>query len=193
MGNRADGKVLAQNKKASHDYFIEDTYECGIVLTGTEIKSLRLGRANIGDAFATIRNGEAFIHNIHISPFEQGNRHNPSDPTRARKLLLKKVEIRKLFGLAKQDGYALVPLKIYVRNGFAKLLIGLGKGKSNMTSGIPLRNVMHNVIFKECYARSKRLLVSNVCLNGIRYKSSVAAYLCASRKTNCFLFGIVLY
>jgi SsrA-binding protein len=129
MGTRADGKVLAQNKKASHDYFIEDTYECGLVLTGTEIKSLRLGRANIGDAFATIRNGEAFIHNVHISAFEQGNRSNPADPTRARKLLLKKVEIRKLFGLAKQDGYALVPLKIYVRNGFAKLLIGLGKGK----------------------------------------------------------------
>jgi len=129
MSKKADGKVLAQNKKASHDYFIEDTYECGMVLTGTEIKSLRLGRANIGDAFATIRNGEAFIHNVHISPFEQGNRHNPTDPTRARKLLLKKAEIRKLFGLAKQEGYTLVPLKIYVRNGFAKLLIGLGRGK----------------------------------------------------------------
>ncbi|WP_248929545.1 SsrA-binding protein SmpB [Paenibacillus hamazuiensis] len=129
MGKKADGKVLAQNKKASHDYFIEDTYECGLVLTGTEIKSLRMGKANIGDAFALIRNGEAFIHNMHISPFEQGNRHNPSDPTRARKLLLKKAEINKLLGLAKQEGYTLVPLKIYVRNGFAKLLIGLGKGK----------------------------------------------------------------
>jgi SsrA-binding protein len=127
--NRADGKVLAQNKKASHDYFIEDTYECGLVLTGTEIKSLRLGRANIGDAFATIRNGEAFIHNIHISPFEQGNRFNPDDPTRTRKLLLRKDQIRKLLGQVKQEGYTLVPLKIYVRNGFAKLLIGLGRGK----------------------------------------------------------------
>ncbi|MCS7459214.1 SsrA-binding protein SmpB [Paenibacillus doosanensis] len=126
---KADGKLLAQNKKASHDYFIEDTYECGMVLTGTEIKSLRLGRANIGDAFATIRNGEAFIHNVHISPFEQGNRHNPTDPTRTRKLLLKKAEIRKLLGQAKQEGYTLVPLKIYVRNGYAKLLIGLGRGK----------------------------------------------------------------
>ncbi|MFE5322843.1 SsrA-binding protein SmpB [Paenibacillus sp. NPDC056579] len=129
MSKKADGKVLAQNKKASHDYFIEDTYECGMVLTGTEIKSLRMGRANIGDAFATIRNGEAFIHNVHISPFEQGNRHNPTDPTRTRKLLLKKQEIGKLFGLAKQEGYTLVPLKIYVRNGYAKLLIGLGRGK----------------------------------------------------------------
>ncbi|GCL74731.1 SsrA-binding protein SmpB [Paenibacillus naphthalenovorans] len=129
MSKKSENKVLAQNKKASHDYFIEDTYECGLVLTGTEIKSLRQGRANIGDAFATIRNGEAFVHNMHISPFEQGNRHNPGDPTRARKLLLKKAEINKLFGLAKQEGYTLVPLKVYVRNGFAKLLLGLGKGK----------------------------------------------------------------
>ncbi|MBP1157692.1 MULTISPECIES: SsrA-binding protein SmpB [unclassified Paenibacillus] len=129
MSKKSENKVLAQNKKASHDYFIEDTYECGLVLTGTEIKSLRLGRANIGDSFATIRNGEAFVHNMHISPFEQGNRHNPSDPTRARKLLLKKAEISKLLGQAKQEGYTIVPLKIYVRNGYAKLLIGLGKGK----------------------------------------------------------------
>ncbi|MGO4111628.1 SsrA-binding protein SmpB [Paenibacillus sp. YAF4_2] len=124
-----DGKQLAQNKKASHDYFIEDTYEAGIVLMGTEIKALRMGKANIGDAFATIRNGEMFIHNMHISPFEQGNRHNPTDPTRARKLLLHKQQIHKLLGQSKQEGYSIVPLKIYVRNGYAKLLIGLGKGK----------------------------------------------------------------
>ncbi|CAM3004534.1 SsrA-binding protein SmpB [Paenibacillus sediminis] len=129
MGNKNDGKVLAQNKKASHDYFIEDTYEAGMVLTGTEIKSLRMGRANISDAFATIRNGEIFIHNMHISPFEQGNRFNPSDPTRARKLLLHKEQIHKLLGLTKQEGYTIVPLKVYVRNGYAKLLLGLGKGK----------------------------------------------------------------
>lgn len=129
MGKTNVDKPLAQNKKASHDYYIEDTYEAGIVLTGTEIKSLRTGKANINDAFATVRNGEMFIHNMHISPFEQGNRHNPTDPTRARKLLLHKAEISKLLGLSKQEGYTLVPLKIYVRNGFAKLLIGLGKGK----------------------------------------------------------------
>ncbi len=129
MGKKAEGKQLAQNKKASHDYFIEDTYEAGIVLTGTEIKSMRLGKSNISDSFATIRNGEAFIHNMHISPFEQGNRSNPSDPTRARKLLLKKLEIRKLLGAVKQQGYAIVPLKIYVKNGYAKLLIGVGRGK----------------------------------------------------------------
>jgi SsrA-binding protein len=122
-------KPLAQNKKASHDYFIEETYECGMVLSGTEIKSVRKGKANIGDSFATIRNGEAFVHNMHISPFEQGNRSNPEDPTRTRKLLMKKFEIKKLLGAAKQQGYAIVPLKIYIRNGYAKLLIGLGKGK----------------------------------------------------------------
>jgi len=128
MAKKNDEKPLVQNRKASHDYYIEETYEAGIVLTGTEIKSIRQGKANINDAFATIRNGEVFIHNMHISPFEQGNRFNP-DPTRARKLLLHKAEIHKLLGLVKQEGYTLVPLKIYTRNGFAKLLIGLAKGK----------------------------------------------------------------
>lgn len=122
-------KPLAQNKKASHDYFIEETYEAGIVLTGTEIKSLRRGRANLNDAFATIRNGEMFLHNMHISPYEEGNRSNPSDPARARKLLLHKAQIHKLLGETKREGYTLVPLKVYVRNGYAKVLIGLGKGK----------------------------------------------------------------
>ncbi len=122
-------KPLAQNKKASHDYFIEETYEAGLVLTGTEIKSLRRGRANLSDAFATIRNGEMFIHNMHISPFEEGNRSNPSDPTRARKLLLHKVQIHKMLGESKREGYTIVPLKVYVRNGYAKVLIGMGKGK----------------------------------------------------------------
>ncbi|MEB3103188.1 SsrA-binding protein SmpB [Ferviditalea candida] len=129
MAKKAEGNVLAQNRKASHDYFIEDTYEAGMVLTGTEIKSLRQGKANISDSFATIRNGEAFIHNMHITPFEQGNRYNPADPTRARKLLLKRAQIMKLLGHVKQEGYTLVPLKVYVRNGYAKLLLGLGKGK----------------------------------------------------------------
>ncbi|MGG4049047.1 SsrA-binding protein SmpB [Paenibacillus favisporus] len=128
-GKKSDGKVLAQNKKASHDYFIEDTYEAGMVLTGTEIKSIRNGRANIGDAFATIRNGEIHIHNMHISPFEQGNRYNPTDPTRTRKLLMHKEQIHKLLGQTKQEGYTIVPLKVYIRNGYAKLLLGLGRGK----------------------------------------------------------------
>ncbi|MFD2114944.1 SsrA-binding protein SmpB [Paenibacillus yanchengensis] len=130
MGSKkSDGKQLAQNRKASHDYFIEETFEAGMVLKGTEIKSLRNARANISDAFATIRNGEIFIHNMHISPFEQGNIHNPTDPTRTRKLLMHKEQIRKLLGQSKQEGYSIVPLKVYIRNGYAKLLLGLGKGK----------------------------------------------------------------
>jgi len=129
MGKQSDGKELAVNRRASHDYFIEETYEAGMVLTGTEIKSVRAGKVNINDAFATIRNGEAFVHNMHISPYAQGNRYNPSDPTRARKLLLKRREIDKLVGVVKQQGYTLVPLKIYLRNGFAKLLLGVAKGK----------------------------------------------------------------
>lgn len=122
------GKVIAQNKKANHDYFIEETYETGIVLQGTEIKSLRNGRANLKDSYARVHNGEMFLYNLHISPYEQGNRHN-HDPLRTRKLLLHKKEISKLIGLTKEEGYALVPLKIYLKNGYAKLLLGLGRGK----------------------------------------------------------------
>lgn len=127
---KLEGKVVAQNKKATHDYFIEETYEAGIVLTGTEIKSIRAGKANIKDAFARIKNGEVFLWNAHISPYEQGNRYN-HDPLRTRKLLMKKKEISKLIGTTKEQGYTLVPLKIYLKNGFAKVLIGLGKGKKN--------------------------------------------------------------
>lgn len=121
-------KPLAQNKKASHDYFIEDTYEAGMVLQGTEIKSIRAGRVNLKDAHARIDNGEVKVINMHIAPYEQGNRYN-HDPTRTRKLLLHRREIDRLIGLTQQQGYTLVPLKIYIKNGFAKLLIGLGKGK----------------------------------------------------------------
>ncbi|AZB44416.1 SsrA-binding protein SmpB [Bacillus sp. FJAT-42376] len=125
---KGTGKVLAQNKKANHDYSIEDTYEAGIVLQGTEIKAIRAGRVNLKDSFARIQAGELFVHNMHVSPYEQGNRYN-HDPLRTRKLLLHKGEISKLIGLTKEEGYALVPLKIYLKNGFAKVLIGLGKGK----------------------------------------------------------------
>lgn len=122
------GKAIAQNKKASHDYFIEDTYEAGIVLQGTEIKSIRAGRVNLKDSHARINNGEMVLINLHIATYEQGNRFN-HDPTRTRKLLLHRKEIDKLIGLTQQEGFALVPLKIYIKNGFAKVLIGLGKGK----------------------------------------------------------------
>lgn len=121
-------KPLAQNRKASHDYFIEETYEAGIVLQGTEIKSIRAGRVSLVDAHVRIVNGEAQIINMHIATYEQGNRFN-HDPTRTRKLLLHRKEIDKLFGLVQQKGYAIVPLKLYIKNGFAKVLIGLGKGK----------------------------------------------------------------
>lgn len=121
-------KPLAQNRKASHDYFIEETFEAGLVLQGTEIKSIRAGRVNISDAHVRIMNGEAFIINMHVAPYEQGNRFN-HEPTRSRKLLLKRSEIDKLFGLVQQKGYTIVPLRLYIKNGFAKLLIGLGRGK----------------------------------------------------------------
>jgi len=126
---KGKGKVIAQNRKANHDYFIEETYEAGIVLQGTEIKSIRAGRVSIKDAHARIdESGEVFLINMHIATYEQGNRFN-HDPTRSRKLLLHRKEIDKLIGLIQQKGYALVPLRIYIKNGFAKVLLGLGKGK----------------------------------------------------------------
>jgi len=121
-------KVVAQNKKATHDYFIEESYEAGIILTGTEIKSIRAGKANLKDSFARISNGEVYLHNMHISPFEHGNRFN-HEPTRTRKLLLHKGEISKLIGKTKEQGYSLVPIKLYLKNGFAKLDLALAKGK----------------------------------------------------------------
>ncbi|MCR2822460.1 SsrA-binding protein SmpB [Lederbergia panacisoli] len=125
---KGEGKLIAQNKRANHDYFIEDTYEAGMVLQGTEIKSIRAGKVNIRDSFARIQNGELFLHNAHISPYEQGNRYN-HDPLRTRKLLLHRKEINKLIGESKEQGYSIIPLKIYLKNGVAKILIGLGKGK----------------------------------------------------------------
>lgn len=125
---KESGRVLAQNRKASHDYFIEETFEAGIVLQGTEIKSIRAGRVNLKDSFARVRNGEVFLYNMHISPYEQGNRYN-HDPIRTRKLLLHRKEINRLIGETKEQGYAIIPLKIYIKNGFAKVLLGLGRGK----------------------------------------------------------------
>jgi SsrA-binding protein len=125
---KGSGKVIAQNKKAYHDYFIEETYEAGIVLQGTEIKSVRAGRVNLKDSYAQIKNGEVFLIGMHISPYEQGNRYN-HDPERTRKLLLHNKEISKLIGDTKEAGYSIVPLKLYLKNGFAKVLIGLAKGK----------------------------------------------------------------
>lgn len=125
---KGEGKTIAQNKKAYHDYFIEETYEAGIVLQGTEIKSIRAGKCNLKDSYAKIINGEVFLIGMHISPYEQGNRYN-HDPERTRKLLLHRKQINKLIGETKEAGYSLVPLKIYLKNGYAKVLIGLAKGK----------------------------------------------------------------
>ena len=125
------GKLLSQNKKARHDYFIEDTYECGIVLTGTEIKSARLGKINLKDSYAKIVDGEMFVFNMHIAPYEQGNRFNV-DSKRPRKLLLHKKEIRKLIGATTQEGLTLVPLKVYLNpKGLAKMELAVAKGKKN--------------------------------------------------------------
>ncbi|WP_124728340.1 SsrA-binding protein SmpB [Staphylospora marina] len=127
MGNKGV-KVIAKNKKAFHDYQIEERYEAGIVLTGTEIKSIRQGRVNLKDSYARIDKGELFIIGMHISPYEQGNRFNV-DPTRTRKLLMHRREIDKLHGLVQREGYTLVPLDVHLRNGFAKVELGLAKGK----------------------------------------------------------------
>ncbi len=135
---KGTGKVLAQNKKANHDYFIEETIEAGMVLTGTEIKSVRGGKVQLKDSFVRIRNGEAWISNMHISPFDQGNRFN-HDPLRSRKLLLHKKQINELVGAVKRDGYTIVPLKMYVKDGYAKLLIGVGKGKKDYDKRDDLR------------------------------------------------------
>ena len=123
-------KIVCENRKARHDYFIHEAYETGIELQGTEVKSLRAGRANLKDSFATIENGEIFLENMHISPFEQGNIFN-HDPLRKRKLLLHKSEILKLFGETRQKGFTLVPLKIYFKHGRAKLELALASGKHN--------------------------------------------------------------
>lgn len=125
---KGEGKVVAQNKKARHDYTIVDTIEAGLVLTGTEIKSVRAARITLKDGYAQIKNGEAWLVNVHITPYEQGNIWN-QEPERTRKLLLKKREIDKLANELKGTGMTLVPLKVYLKDGFAKVLLGLAKGK----------------------------------------------------------------
>ena len=121
-------KTIAKNPTAYHNYNIEDKLETGIVLSGTEIKSIRTGKVNLKDTYAIIKNGEVFIVGMHISPYEHGNIFN-KDPLRNRKLLLNRKEINKLIGLVKQKGYSLVPIKLYFKGSFVKLELGIGKGK----------------------------------------------------------------
>ncbi len=122
--------IEIKNKKASFDYFIEETYEAGIVLTGTEIKSIRKGSANLKDSYARVKNNEIFLTNMFISIYEEGNRFN-HDERRERKLLLNKKEIYKISNKVQKEGYSLVPVKLYLKNGRAKILLGVAKGKKN--------------------------------------------------------------
>ncbi|MGM0689869.1 MAG: SsrA-binding protein SmpB [Bacillota bacterium] len=121
-------KVISTNRKARHDYHIEETYEAGIVLTGTEVKSVRNTRVNLKDSYARVDNGEIFLYNMHISPYEQGNRFN-HEPMRIRKLLMHKAEIGRLTGKTQEKGYSLIPLKIYLKKGLIKIELGLARGK----------------------------------------------------------------
>lgn len=147
----AVSKLIANNKKARHEYFIEDVIETGIVLTGTEVKSIRMGKANIKESYAVIKNGEIFIQGMHISPYEMGNRFN-TDPLRVRKLLLHKREINKIIGLTQQKGYALTPLRLYLNEkGLVKLEIGIAKGKK-------LHDKRHDIAAKDANRDIQRAL-----------------------------------
>ena len=121
-------KPVAQNRKAYHDYFVEETYECGLCLQGTEVKSIRLGRVNLKESFAIVRSQEIYVEGMHVSPYEQGSIFN-HDPLRPKKLLLHKSEIRKLYSQVQRQGYTLVPLQIYLKDGRMKMELGLCKGK----------------------------------------------------------------
>lgn len=124
----SDIKIVCQNKKARHDFFIEETMEAGIVLLGTEVKSLRDGRANLMDSYAWVENNEAYLYNCHISPYSPATQFN-HDPTRKRKLLLHRKEINRLIGASREKGYSLIPLKIYFKKGIAKVELSIAKGK----------------------------------------------------------------
>lgn len=130
MAKERQNKTLAENRKARHDYFIEESFEAGIELVGTEVKSIRAGRANLKDSYADIVNGEVFVRNMHISPYEHGNIYN-KDPLRDRKLLMHKSEISRLLGFTAQKGYTLVPLSLYLKNGRVKVNLAVAKGKKD--------------------------------------------------------------
>ena len=128
MAEKSSVKIIAQNKKAYHDYFVEEKYEAGVELFGTEVKSIRAGKVNVKESYCDIKDGEVFVLGMHISPYEQGNVFN-KDPLRPKKMLLHKKEILKLFGLVAQKGYTLVPLQVYLKNSRVKIEIGLCRGK----------------------------------------------------------------
>ncbi|MBQ2891136.1 MAG: SsrA-binding protein SmpB [Clostridia bacterium] len=130
MATKNGNSLIAQNKKAYHDYFVDEEYEAGIELAGTEVKSVREGKVNLKDSYVSVKTGEAFLIGMHISPYEKGNIFN-KDPLRPRKLLLHKREIAKLIGLSQQDGYTLIPLKLYFKGSYVKVLLGVCRGKKN--------------------------------------------------------------
>ncbi len=130
MAKNEARKLVANNKKAFHDYFIDETYEAGIVLHGTEVKSMRQGKCSIKESFVRIENGEVFVYGMHVTPYEQGNIFN-KDPLRVKKLLMHKAEINKLTGKIKEKGYTLVPLQVYFKEGKVKVEIGLARGKKS--------------------------------------------------------------
>lgn len=138
----SDVQNIAENRKARYDYFIEESYEAGIALQGTEVKSCRAGRVNLRDGYAHIENGEIFLSNVHISPYEQGNRFN-HEPLRKRKMLMHKDEITRLYGKVREKGYTLVPLRLYFLKGRVKVELGLAKGKKafDKRSDIAARDV----------------------------------------------------
>jgi SsrA-binding protein len=128
MGDKDNYKLIANNKKAYFDYFIEDTWEAGIALHGTEVKSVRMGKCSIKEAFIRVEDGEVFVYNMHISPYEKGNIFN-KDPLRVKKLLLHRHEVNKILGEVTQKGYTLVPLQVYLKGSLVKVQVGLGRGK----------------------------------------------------------------
>lgn len=147
-------KLIAKNPVAYHNYTINDKLEAGIVLTGTEIKSIRAGKVNLKDSYITIKNGEAFIFGMHISPYEHGNIFN-KDPLRTRKLLLNRKELNKLLGLISQKGMTIVPIQLYFKNSFVKLEIGIGKGKK-------LYDKREDIAKKEAQIKIQRILKNNL-------------------------------
>ena len=130
MAEKKGIKVMAHNRKAFHDYFGEETYEAGIELKGTEVKSVRAGTLNLKDSYVIVKNGEAYVHSMHISPYDKGNIFN-HDPDRPKRLLLHKKELGKLYALVKQDGYALIPLSVYLKDARVKVELGVCRGKKN--------------------------------------------------------------
>ena len=147
-------KIVANNPTAKHNYSIEDTYEAGIVLTGTEIKSIRNGKVNLKDSYANIKNGEVFIYGMHISPYEHGNIFN-KDPLRTRKLLLTRREINKLIGLIKQKGLSLVPISLYFNGNFLKIELGVGKSKK-------IYDKRQDIAKRDAEMRIKKAMMANL-------------------------------